>query len=40
MIGESILELHETNVAEALNPINIMNITRLLVHILIVLDRL
>ena len=40
MIGESILGLHETNATEALNPMNMMNISRLVEHNLIVLDKL
>ena len=41
MSGESILELHETNATdESINPMNTMNIIRLLVRNLIVLGRL
>ena len=41
MIGESILELHETNaIDESIKSMSIMNINRLLEHNLIVLDRL
>ena len=41
MIGKSMLELHETNATdESINSYEYMNISRLLEHNLIVLDRL